>query len=982
MDPRKAPPLRGRVAELARLDDAIASTRAGASDIVVFEGPAGIGKSRLLAAACERAASGGTLVLRGAADELDQVTPWGPLLHALTACGQPVLDPADLGAARAMADQRLAIIERMRTALEKASARQPLLIAIDDLQWADAATLLALGVLPGELFSYPVGWLLACRPLPAAPALAGLLARLAAAGASRLHVGPLAPLDAAELAADIAGAGSHEELAGLITSAEGNPFYIIELTRAALRQPDGEATAPAVRAAVATHLRSLSPAARQLLSVASVLGRGFSVAELAEMTGHPASQLLPGLDEALTAEVLAESADQLAFRHDLLRNAVYDGLAASARLALHRDAAGALRRTGASTARIAGHLAIGARPGDPEAVSALAAAARDLLPTSPRPAADLATRALALLGDSPPPGNTDNADNTDNTRHELTLTAVHALVLAGQRAAAVELAEDYLAGHAPPASVEAALQLQLRAAWVFERMQQYPVPLPQRLRTDPAADAPALAAALACDQMGQMWDGAGEQAAAAIEHAMAIVRGSGHAFAFSVISFLQVVNSLLRGRMADALRQAQAGLATAATLEGRPSSGLHEALVADALGANGRHGEALAMLRESLAAAEATGRTYFIVQSRWLRSFQLLQLGRIEDAHAEARAAVDAAGDFGYAEHRWRGLAILAETWLRQGKSERAKAVLGQFGPAAEAGSLTDRHWVAALVADACGDQAGVGGALEHLAAQLGRGCYALAISQHHRLPQLVRIALRAGDVAAAAEFSRAAATLAELNPRVGSLAAAGAHARGLAARDAGLLRDAVRHAAASESPLIEAAAREDLARLVAPHDQRDAIEQLEAAYARYVRAGAHYDTARARAALRTLGVRKRQPGAARPAEGWESLTYSERAVVALVAHGATNREAASELFVSPDTINTHLRHAFAKLGIRSRVELARLAAERGEGEGGEKSRGRSDKNSRDQGMTGGLSRRDARTNLLERSPGCQRASGSSTSSC
>jgi DNA-binding CsgD family transcriptional regulator len=82
------------------------------------------------------------------------------------------------------------------------------------------------------------------------------------------------------------------------------------------------------------------------------------------------------------------------------------------------------------------------------------------------------------------------------------------------------------------------------------------------------------------------------------------------------------------------------------------------------------------------------------------------------------------------------------------------------------------------------------------------------------------------------------------------------------------------------------------------------------------------------RAALRKLGVRKRQASTGRPQRGWSSLTRAELAVVDLVARGLTNREAAAELFLSPETINTHLRHAFVKLGIRSRVELALRVAE------------------------------------------------------
>jgi DNA-binding CsgD family transcriptional regulator len=88
-------------------------------------------------------------------------------------------------------------------------------------------------------------------------------------------------------------------------------------------------------------------------------------------------------------------------------------------------------------------------------------------------------------------------------------------------------------------------------------------------------------------------------------------------------------------------------------------------------------------------------------------------------------------------------------------------------------------------------------------------------------------------------------------------------------------------------------------------------------------------DLARVRSALHALGVRKRQPSVARPQRGWASLTGGELAVVEVVAEGLTSREAAAALYLSPDTVNTHLRHAFTKLGIRSRVELARLVLSR-----------------------------------------------------
>ncbi len=200
----------------------------------------------------------------------------------------------------------------------------------------------------------------------------------------------------------------------------------------------------------------------------------------------------------------------------------------------------------------------------------------------------------------------------------------------------------------------------------------------------------------------------------------------------------------------------------------------------------------------------------------------------------------------------------------------------------------------------------------------------------HHRLAQLVRIALSGGAESEARQLAAMVDLLAERNPHVGSLAAASRHAQALIEHEPDLLEEAVNLAVRSEDRLLEAAAREDLAGMLATRSLgARAVEQLEAAYGFYAPAGAQRDTARVRAALRALGVHKRQSSVARPQHGWASLSRSELAVVELVARGLSNRAAANELFVSPDTVNTHLRRAFTKLDIRSHVELARLAVQR-----------------------------------------------------
>ena len=128
---------------------------------MVLEGAAGIGKSRLLAEGCAQAAARGLMVAVGGGDELDQVTPWGMLLRALSSTTPALVDSSKLNSLRGLGDRRFAVIEQLRSGLEQASGGRPLVVALDDLQWGDASTLLALSSLPLQLFSYPIGWLIA-----------------------------------------------------------------------------------------------------------------------------------------------------------------------------------------------------------------------------------------------------------------------------------------------------------------------------------------------------------------------------------------------------------------------------------------------------------------------------------------------------------------------------------------------------------------------------------------------------------------------------------------------------------------------------------------------------------------------------------------------------------------------------------------------------------------------------------------------------
>ena len=191
----------------------------------------------------------------------------------------------------------------------------------------------------------------------------------------------------------------------------------------------------------------------------------------------------------------------------------------------------------------------------------------------------------------------------------------------------------------------------------------------------------------------------------------------------------------------------------------------------------------------------------------------------------------------------------------------------------------------------------------------------------------LVRGALAADDQARAADLAGAMEKLTGAGPAAGDMAAAGAHVRGLVQQDPAALEWA---ALAYSSPLGRAWAIEDTGVAWAQRgDRAAAVDRLHQAYALYEQLGATGSMDRVRARLRATGVRVRNWSYAdRPAFGWESLTDTERRIVTLVAQGCSNRQIASQMFLSVHTIAFHLRRVFCKLDVTSRVQLASLAAE------------------------------------------------------
>ncbi|MGH3164319.1 MAG: ATP-binding protein, partial [Trebonia sp.] len=435
------------------------AVRAGRGGTVLVTGLAGMGKTVMLDAAEAMARERDIRVFRGTGHVAGQMIPLGPLLEALVSTPDAPVDPAVLRDLSQSPDQRFWLLRELQEGLERAALRGPVLVALDDLQWADAATLAALGTLPRQLATHRVLWLLAVRSGDLSPAVRTALSRLEAAGALQVTLGALDEAAVADVAADLLGGAPDPGLLRDLARVQGHPFLLTELLRG-LREErlveieggTARLTGPALplrlRDSVDYQLAHLSAGARDALQMAAVLGRRFSADELAALTGGTPAEMLSALREAMAAGLIIEDGDRMTFRHDILREVVDASVPRTVRQSLRRQAVDVMLRHGAPPSDVAELVMDVARPGDREATTVLRRAAAETGRVSPAVAAALSQRALDLT----PPG--------DRTRGALTAETLAYLVFAGKAAEAVQLmaagAGDLID---PAAEAEARLRL-------------------------------------------------------------------------------------------------------------------------------------------------------------------------------------------------------------------------------------------------------------------------------------------------------------------------------------------------------------------------------------------------------------------------------------------------------------------------------------------------------------------------------------------
>lgn len=948
----------GRAHELHVLDDLLTAVDERRSRAVEIVGPAGIGKSRLLAALAERAERRGHLVLAGSGAELEQDLPFWVFADALDAYVEALeprrwerLGPAvrgDLGqilpavaahegSAPGATHERHRAHRAMRLLLEHLATATPLVLVLDDFHWADPASIDLLVALLHRPPRAGVLLALAARPAQLPTRLAAALDRAHRSGdLERLALGELS-LDEAR---SLVGARADE----LFAEAGGNPFYLEHLARVAADRvpaaPGGDVTLggvdvpPMVAAALREELLLLGEAERAVLDGAAAAGDPFDIDHAAAAAGMDEPAALAALDELVRLDLVrpGDAPRRFRFRHPIVRRAVYEATPSGWRIGAHARVAALLAQRGAPATARAHHVERSAAEGDLDAVAVLREAAGETRLRAPATAARWFESAARLL-----PSGADPAE-----RVELLLAAAEGLTATGRFARSHDLLLGCLRA-LPPGPGALRTRVATACARVehllgrHEQAHERLIAALDELPDERSSDGVALMIELTLDGLHRMsyaamrsWgaraasaardldDDALRAAALAVAARAAAVPGATveaerlrseaaalvDALSDDVLARRLDASTYLAGaelylqRFADARRHGERTLRVArATGQGQQFPHVL-GLLATCTYVQGRLADAVEVVDAGIDAARLTGAAQPLGWALYARSRLALALGDVELALSTAQEAVDVTDDGTPSHHHSHAAFALAEAWLELGKPERAIGLL----------------------------EASTGGAELPLAAASFRALFLEALLRARLALDDRDGARRAVDAAA----ENAAATALPLSAAWADRSAARLALRdGDPGRAAALATAAAERFEEREAP-IEAAISWTVVgtALALAGDREGAVARLAPAAAQLDACGAVRHRDRAERELRRLGqrVRRRPTPAAGEGEGAvASLTARELEIARLIVDRRTNRQIAEALLLSPKTVETHIRNIFGKLGAGSRVEVAQI---------------------------------------------------------
>lgn len=916
------PEPRGRDELLARLSGPLALAAAGTGTCTLLEGSPGIGKTTVLDALAQRAQRRyGMAVARARADESAAPRPFGLWVDALDA--DHLLAAEQFGARMQRRDALVDLLDRL-------AADQPLLVLLDDVQWADDGSLALLGSVIRRHRDLAVALVVALRPSPRPPALASVLARASEFGAAHELLGGLAPEAIDALVTDITGGRPDDAFSESLRLAGGNPFHAREIVGTALRDGalevvDGVAhlrgSLPAsLQHHVLGRVASLSPSAQLICRTIAACGI-LAASDLATVTALH-DQVDAALDELSGAGLITLGPAEgppppVGFTHDIIRESIRGTLTDADIAAIARQVAAVLAARGAPAVEVATHIAAGADPGDPAAITWLVTAAAELAPTDPAAGAELYLRAAAIDPDVDQAG-------------EWTASAAHALAWAGRFLDSAAHTRAALAT-ARSATVTRKLEVSLAHTELLAGRVIDALPHLRAAAADATIDDDARANLLAEAATAALWSLQMDECERLANEAIATAERAGSANALARALGVLSRRMNFAGRIDESRRCADRCLEAAGSdpEAQRATPHLYAGMSwwpIDPI-------RSAATFQEGMLRAERLGIGWAMPVYLQAMVSAAFDSGRWDDAithYDTARELLVEMDDLDeLSMEALVGVARFFRNELPATRASLARMLDTASKPQARVGGEIYLRWLEALVATHDGHRAE--GA--DLLLGISELCDAIGVP-HVQLPFLadaVVWGLGTQHHERAVQRSEAAAQLATLAGRP-------IH-RATALRCRAAVRNDHRDAMAAVEELRPTNHRFDLvlaceqAALSAATDGRTALARSTAEEGMGVaeQMGAGLLVRRLHSVLRAAGGGRGVKGPRqRPSHGWESLTEMELQVVALVAEGLTNARVAERLYVSRRTVETHLVHIYSKLALGSRRALIDEATARG----------------------------------------------------